>query len=147
MVARAFRRVPLPESRLAIQPPGGETLVNLATVFSTEAEPFRRTLTLLGQQVELDISPATFTWHHGDGSTQTTGEPGRAYEPGLPMSAYVTHQYRDLAEGLAPSVDTVWTARFRVNGGAWRDVGETVTVEGPPATLAVREAEPNLVGS
>ena len=84
MVARAFRRIPLPESKLSIQPPGGETLVSLETVFSTAAEPFRRTVTLLGQQVELDIAPATFTWRHGDGSAQTTGGPGRAYGRGLP---------------------------------------------------------------
>ncbi len=146
-MARAFRRIPLPESTLSIQPPGGETLVNLPTVFSTEADAFRRTVTLLGQQVELDISPRTFTWHHGDGTTQTSSEPGRPYERGLPMSAYVTHEYSSLTDELAPRVDTVWTARFRVNGGPWRDVGETVTIEGPPASLAVREAEPNLVGS
>ena len=147
MVARAFRRIPLPESKLSIQPPGGETLVSLETVFSTAAEPFRRTVTLLGQQVELDIAPATFTWRHGDGSAQTTGGPGRAYGRGLPMSAYVTHAYVSLADALAPRVDTVWTARFSVNGGPWQDVGETVTIQGPPSALAVREAEPNLVGS
>ena len=147
MVARAFRRIPLPDSELVVQPPGGETLVNLDTIFSTRAEPFTRTITLLGQRVELRISPETFTWRHGDGTTQQTGEPGRAYERGLPMTAYITHRYAQLADELGPRVDTVWSARFRVGGGPWRDVGETVTITGDPSSLAVREAEPTLVGS
>lgn len=147
MVAAAFRRVPLPSSSLTIAPPGGRTLVGLDTILSTEATPFAETLTLLGQQVELDISPAEFTWHHGDGTSQSTDEPGIPYAEGRPMSDYVSHQYSAVADRLALRVDTTWSARFRVNGGPWQDVGDTVTIEGDAVALEVVEAEPNLVGS
>jgi hypothetical protein len=147
MVLAAFRRVPLPDSQLTIAPPGGKTLVGLDTILSTEAEPFTEVLTLLGQRVELAIEPAQFTWVHGDGTSQTTDEPGVPYTEGRPMSDYVAHRYAAVAEQLALRVDTTWSARFRVNGGPWQDVGDTVTIEGPPVGLEVVEAEPNLVGS
>jgi hypothetical protein len=144
-VLQAFRRIPLPESRLVVQPPGGRTLVNFDTLFHTEAEPFMRTVRLLGQRVQLEITPSAFTWHHGDGTSQTTHEPGLAYERGRPMSDYVSHQYVDAHVTVRPSVDTVWSARFRVNGGPWRDVEGTVTMRGAPASLRVVEARPVLV--
>lgn len=147
MVLAAFQRVPLPGSSLTIAPPGGRTLVGLDTILSTEAESFTETLTLLGQQVELDISPAEFTWHHGDGTSQSTDDPGIPYAEGRPMSDYVSHQYSAVADRLALRVDTTWSARFRVNGGPWQDVGDTVTIEGDAVALEVVEAEPNLVGS
>jgi hypothetical protein len=147
MVLAAFRRVALPDSQLTIAPPGGKTLVGLDTILSTEAEPFTEVLTLLGQRVELAIEPAQFTWVHGDGTSQTTDEPGVPYTEGRPMSDYVAHRYAAVAEQLALRVDTTWSARFRVNGGPWQDVGDTVTIEGPPVGLEVVEAEPNLVGS
>jgi hypothetical protein len=144
-VLQAFRRIPLPESRLVVQPPGGRTLVNFDTLFHTEAEPFMRTVRLLGQRVQLEITPSAFTWHHGDGTSQTTHEPGVAYERGRPMSDYVSNRYADADVTVRPSVDTIWSARFRVNGGPWRDVEGTVTMRGAPASLRVVEARPVLV--
>jgi hypothetical protein len=87
-ILRAFRRIPLPESVLTIQPPGGATLVNFDTNFFTHAAPFERTVTLLGHQVHFRIRPRQFAWHFGDGSSETTTKPGAAY-PALE----VTHRY------------------------------------------------------
>ena len=71
-------------------------------------------VTLLGQVVQLHIVPSQFAWQFGDGESLVTAEPGSAY-PDLD----VTHRY--LKKGkVAPSVDTTYTAEFRVNGGAWR---------------------------
>lgn len=142
---RAFERIPLPEAQLSIQPPGGRTLVGLDTILSTAAEPFTETVTLLGRRVDLDIEPRSFTWSHGDGTSQETSEPGQPYRAGLPMSAYVSHRYADLGT-VDLAVDVVWGARFRVNGGPWQDVGDTITMSSPPAPLEVVEAQPNLVG-
>lgn len=147
MVAAAFRRVPLPDSSLGLAPPGGRTLVGLDTVLWTQAEPFTEVLTLLGQRVELEIEPSSYAWSHGDGTGQETTSPGMPYAEGRPFSDYVTHAYTRTSDAVSLSVDTTWSARFRVGGGLWQDVGETVTIDGAPVTLAVVEAEPNLVGS
>ncbi len=146
LVLRAFRRIPLPESQVVIQPPNGRTLVNFDTIFSTQAEPFTRTIRLLGHRVELDIKPTTFHWWHGDASTAVTDWPGMAYARGTPLDAFITHRYLDAVVTVHPRVDTTWSATYRVDGGAWRDVGDTVTITGQPAALAVLEAAPKLVG-
>lgn len=140
LVAAAFRRVPLPESELRIQPPNHRTLVNFATNFYTDDGELTRTVTLLGQRVELRIWPARYGWRFGDGAVRWTTSPGSAY-PDLE----ITHRY--LRQGrVAPSVDTTYAAQFRVNGGAWRDVAGTVTIPGSPEALRVVTARPVLVG-
>ena len=131
-----------------IQPPGGKTLVNFDTIFSTTAEPFERAVRLLGQEVRLKIWPSSFTWLHGDDTSQTTSEAGRTYRRGLPMDSYITHQYTDAQVTVHPRVHTTYSAEYTLDGGAtWRHVDGTVTIEGAPADLRVVEARPVLVGS
>lgn len=145
-VLRAFQEIPVPASRVALQPPGGETLVNLDTIFSTEAEPFTRTIGLLGHRVELDITPAEYHWVHGDGVTQVTDWAGRPWQEGAAIGELISHRYEHADGSLQPRVDTTWTARYRVDGGAWQDVGGTVTISGEPYDLAVLSATPRLSG-
>ena len=142
---RAFERIPLPESEVVVQPPGGQTLVGLDTIFSTEAEPFTETVRLLGQGVELDVTPTSYRWSHGDSTGQTTDWPGREWRRTGPAAGYISHVYDDRMR-VSTSVDTTWSARFRVAGGAWQEVPGTVTIEGDPAPLRVRSASPHLVG-
>lgn len=145
-VLRAFRRIPVPASEVSIQPPGGETLVNLDTIFSTEADSFTRTIGLLGHRVELDITPAEFRWVNGDGTVQVTDWAGKPWVKGTPLHEFITHRYEEAAQAVQARVDTTWTARYRVNGGAWQDVGGTVTITGEPVDLTVLSAEPHLSG-
>ena len=140
LVARAFSDLQLPPSELVVQPPDGRTLVNFATNFSTETESFTRTITLLGQRVDLRITPASYGWRFGDGGSATTTTPGAAY-PDL----QVTHDYL-VAGAVSPAVDTTYTADFRVNVGAWAPVPGTVTIPGASVPLEVVEATPTLVG-
>jgi hypothetical protein len=146
MIAEAFRRVPLPPSRLTIQPPGRKTLVNLPTILSTDAAPFTETVTLLGQRVTLDVTPAAYHWVHGDGSEQSSDWAGVAYAKKRPMSDYLTHTYLRAERSLPARVDTTWSATFSVNGGPWLPVPDSVTIEGEPVGLEVVEASPILVG-
>lgn len=142
MVAAAFRRIPLPESELSVQPPNGRTLVNFDTNFFTEdTGEFTRTVTLLGRRVELRIWPSQFGWRFGDGETTRTTSPGSAY-PELE----ITHRYLEKGR-VSPSVDTTYAAQFRVGGGPWRDVQGTVTIPGTPEGLRVVTARPVLVGA
>ena len=140
MVAAAFSRIPLPPSKLSVQPPNGRTLVNFETNFFTESEPFTRSVTLLGQRVQLEITPATFGWRFGDGETMSTSSPGSAF-PDLE----ITHTY--LRKGrVTPSVDTTYTATYSVNGGPTQPVPGSVTIPGAPVSLRVVTASPQLVG-
>jgi hypothetical protein len=139
-ILRAFREIPLPESVLVVQPPGGATLVNFETNFYTVAAPFERTVALLGHQVHFRIRAQAFSWHFGDRTGRTTSRPGAAY-PTLD----VTHRY--LRKGtVAPSVDTTWTADYQLDGGAWGPVNGTVTRTGAPQQLTIKSATPVLVG-
>lgn len=145
-VLRAFKRIPVPASEVVVQPPGGETLVNLDTVFSTDAESFTRTIGLLGHRVELDITASEFRWVTGDGTVQVTDWAGRTWHRGAALNELITHRYQDAVNSLRPRVDTTWSARYRVDGGPWRDVPGTVTITGEPYDLAVRSASPHLTG-
>lgn len=143
-ILEAFRRIPLPDAPLEIQPPGGETLVNFDTILHTQAEPFQETVQLLGRQVTFDITPATFTWSLGNDQTMTTTDPGRPWAPGTPMDAYVSHRYTQ-AGPVTLQLTTTWTARWRLGNGPWRDVDGTVTMTSPAQDLQVRTARPQLV--
>jgi hypothetical protein len=143
MVAREFRRLAWPSSTLVVQPPGGRTLVNFETNFSTtNTEPSSQTVVLLGQQVEIEATPTGWVWHYGDGASETTKSPG-----GLYPDLEITHTYADAHVVETPSVDTVYTGRYRINGGGWQQIPETLTVPGETVELEVVEAQPVLVGS
>ena len=130
----------LPAAQLEVQPPNGRTLVNFATNFYTEREEFTRRVQLLGQRVQLRITPAQFTWHFDDGESTTTTSPGAPY-PKLE----ITHDYLRKG-GVSPRVDTTYTAVFRVGGGGWQPVPGSVTIPGEAVDLEIVEASPLLVG-
>lgn len=142
MVRREFERLDWPASELQLQPPDGQTLINFDTNFFTDnTTPTTRTVTLLGQQVEIEATPSEYTWDFGDGASQTTSSPGAAY-PDLD----VTHEYA--SEGrVSPSVATTYQGRYRINGGGWQQIPGTLTLQGEPEALRVRSASPRLVGT
>ncbi|NYI99934.1 hypothetical protein HNR19_000633 [Nocardioides thalensis] len=140
MIAQAFRRIPLPASPLIIEPPDGRTLVNFETNFYTEKERLFRSVTLLGQRVDLRIDVHSYTWHFDDGEKLRTSDPGAPY-PKL----QITHNYLQ-AGAYRPRLDTTYVADYRVNGGAWQTVPGSVTIEGSPESLRAVEARPILTG-
>jgi hypothetical protein len=142
IVRREMQRLDWPTAQLEVQPPDGQTLINFETNFFTEnTDPTTQTVTLLGQRVEIEATPSEYTWDFGDGTSTTTTSPGAAY-PGLD----VTHEYADPGR-VAPSVDTTYTGRFRINGDAWQPIPGSLTVPGEAVALRVRSASPHLVGS
>jgi hypothetical protein len=140
LVLQAIRRIGLPALQAHTQPQD-KTLVNFETIFYTEPQAFTRTITLLGQQVDVEATPTTYTWHHGDGTSATTTDPGAPYP-----AKDITYEYTDAHTTVQPSVDVTYTARFRVNGGGWQDIPETVTIPGPSTDLRVSEATAVLSG-
>lgn len=148
-VLKAFRRVPLPESEVMI-PPHGETLVGFPTNAYTEAEAFTENITFFGGRLKvvLTIEPSSFTWHRGDGTSQTTDWPGRAWQrsDGEEQVGLITHAYDAKAQDVSVSVDTTWSATWTLNGKDMGEVPGTVTIEGGAKPLDVLEARPTLVG-
>ncbi len=140
LVLEAIREIGLPTLQAETQP-ADKTLVNFATIFYTEPQQFTRTVTLLGQSVDIEATPGEYTWHHGDGTTVTTSSPGAPYP-----SKEITHYYSDAHVTVAASVDVTYTARFRVSGGSWQGIDETVTIPGPPTALRISEATALLSG-
>lgn len=139
-VLREVRRLPLPKARLSIQP-GGRTLVNLDTVFSTSPPALDRTVSILGQRVHITAKPTGYRWQFGDGASTTSQGPGRPY-PAMD----VTHRYTKADRTVHPRVDVTFTISFAVGGGPTQTLEQTVTTDGVAATLTVREAVPVLVG-
>ncbi len=143
-ILEAFRRIPVPESPIGVNPVGGRTLVNFDTILHTEAEPFTETVRLLGRSVTFDVEPSEFSWSTGQGDGFTTSDPGQPYRESLPMSAYVTHRYLRAGD-VQLGLQTTWTARWRVGNGPWRPVDGVVTIDSDPVPLEVVTARPQLV--
>ena len=139
-VVTELRRVGLPSLRARTQPED-KTLVNFATIFYTEPQPFSRTVTLLGQQVEIVATPESYSWNFGDGTTEQTSTPGSPYP-----STEVTHSYTDAHVTVHTSVDVTYGARFQVAGGPWQSIPGAVTITGPATALRVSEAAAVLSG-
>ena len=140
LVLTALRRIGLPAIQARTQPED-KTLVNFDTIFYAEPQTFTRTITLLGQSVDVEAQPTRYVWHHGDGTSAATSTPGAPYP-----SKQVTHAYTDAHRTVLASVDVVYSARFRVGNGAWQDIAETVTIAGPSTPLRISEATPVLSG-
>ncbi len=140
LVLTALRRLGLPAVEARTQPEG-KTLVNFDTIVFAEPETFSRTISLLGQSVDIEAVPAQFTWSHGDGTTSVTETPGAPYP-----AKDVVHQYTDAHQTVQTRVDVTYRARFKVNGGDWQEIGETVTIPGPTGDLRISEATAVLSG-
>jgi hypothetical protein len=139
LVLAALHRIGLPDAELQTEPgfKSGKTLVNFDTNFYTTADSVTETFTLLGEQVTVEATPASYTWHFDSGEldqTRTTTTPGAPY-PELD----VTYAYEDAHSTVHPSVDVTYSARFSVNGGTWQAILDTVTVSGEPISRYVAE--------
>lgn len=135
-VLEAVRRIGLPSTSIEVPP---KTLVNYETTVYTEPVEFTRTVTLLGYTVDVRARPSQFAWHYGDGEVDYTDGPGAPHP-----SDEVTHTWEDAHRTFRPRVDTTYTASYRVDGGPWLDIGDTITVTGPESRVRIKEASPRL---
>jgi hypothetical protein len=131
-VRQAVRRIGLPASTLEVPV---ETLVNYDTTVYTSPVRFARTVTLLGYTVDVRAEPSSYQWNFGDGTSQETATPGQPYP-----ADDITHVWTDAHRTFHPRVHTTYSVRYRVDGGPWLDLGETLTVPGPTAAVRIREA-------
>ncbi|WP_344323663.1 PKD domain-containing protein [Aeromicrobium halocynthiae] len=127
----------MPRLTLRVQP-GGRTLVNVPTILSTTPADVDRTITLLGSSIDVRARPTSYTWHHGDGTTQTTTGPGAPWP-----AKDVTHTYRRSAQ-VSLRLDVAYTVRYRVDGSAWTPLDQPLTTTSAAVALRVDQAAPVL---
>ncbi len=137
-IERAVREVDLPALAVVAEP-ADTTLVNLPTNLYTSAPEIEEDVSLLGVAVRIRATPASFTWHHGDGTQQTTSDPGTPYP-----SLTVTHRYLRAAATVELRVDAGYRVEYSLDGGGWTSLDEPVVATGPSTPLTVRAAEPVL---
>ena len=146
MIINAFRHTPWAKTQVTTQPAGNVTLVRLDTYYQVNwsAAGYQPeevdTVDLLGYAVQIRPKLDHFTYVFGDGETfgPTT------YLGGVYPTGTITHQY--LTPGVNNTrVDTTFGADFRINGGAWAPIPDTVTVPGPATAVTVRTATARLV--
>lgn len=138
-IQRAVRRVELPSIDLRTQP-GDTTLVNIETILYADAETVEVDVEILGYAVEIRAHPSRFTWHHGDGTSQTTQDPGSPYPHHT-----VSHRYLRAHSSVTLRVDIGYAVEYRVDGSSWTTLPETLTATGAGQSLTVRQATPLLV--
>lgn len=122
-IERDIARLGVAPARISHQPPGGEVLVNIDTVFYTEADVQYLSTSVLGHSVLIEVTPAWFEWDFGDGEGLGTADPGAPYP-----AHTVAHQYSAAGDNFV-SLETTWNARFRVEG-----VSTWIPVRGQPVT-------------
>ena len=145
MIRQAFRDIDFAKGSVSLQPVGNVTLVNLPTFFEASwpaagvAPEEIDTSALLGYRLEIQPVLQSLTYVYGDGSTS---EPTQSLGGPHPTGD-IRWTYRRAGQ-VDTRVDTTYGGRFRLEGGSWVTIPDTVTVEGTPVTLTVREAKARL---
>ncbi len=96
---------------------------------------------MFGHRVEIRPKLVTFVYHYGDGSTS-----GRTTSTGGTYRTHgdITHTYTRTGTYQA-HVEVTWGADFRIDGGAWLDIDDTVTVDQPATTITVLRSRARLI--
>ncbi|SMG34511.1 hypothetical protein SAMN06296010_1946 [Agreia pratensis] len=127
--------------------PRGFMVVGLPTNFYADAQPSTVSTTLLGTPAEVRFTPVSFTWDNGDGSTTTSGSGGATWAAlGLDeFSETETSHVFDRAGDYTISLTILYSAEYRIGGGAWRPLAGTVPSTSPPLTASAKAAKTVLV--
>lgn len=143
---RATERVIPTTFAVGIQPRSGAVTQLPLIVSASDDQDRAVALTVVGVPVEVHLTPS-WSWTFGDGTSQQTSTPGRAYDGTDPTQAregyYVQHTYRSKGQ-VRLVVDVHWTAT--VTRG---DTGATFPLTGQvlreqAVNLPVREARAQL---
>ena len=145
LALRAFDRMValagLPELTLA---PAKIGLTGMPTYVWLERQPrpVSARAAVPGLVVQARAAPQEYRWLFGDGGELLTDHPGTPYRPKRPGS--IAHTY-EVKGHYTVTVEVVYHATYRVNGGPWRPLGAFRTSDSRP--LPVRELIPMLVDS
>ena len=128
-------------------------LINAETVLWAATDPDRTlpTATVVGRRVQLRIAFDHANWDFGDGTTDTTTDPGQPYSKADPCTTaqcaqYYGHTYRSTGPATI-TLTVAWHAEFSLDNGATWTAVDTVPLTGPETThqLDVAQARGVLV--
>lgn len=121
-------------------------VAGLPTNFTADAKVHTRNGTLFGYAIAARFTPASFTFHYGDGDTRTTNTGGTTWnELDLPQFAPTdtSHTYAERGTYTARA-DTTYTAEIDLGTG-WFPITGTLTIPGPAQDIRIYEARTALV--
>ncbi len=136
-----LRRLPIAPSALHVQPNRPEVLVNKPTIVYTDPATQTFTPTLLGQPLDVEATPTSFSWDFGDHTDPiTTTSPGHPYP-----DHDIAHPYPSLGT-YTITLTTTWTGRYRPTGTTtWLPVTGTATTTTTSPPITTVEAPTHLV--
>ncbi len=118
--AAVFRIVGLPAIGVGTNPDPG--LVALPSWFWVEGYGggvLRGSEALGRSAVDVEITPMSYRWNFGDGTSLLTGSVGLRY----PAESNIDHTYERASAGTYTlRLDITWSARYRENGGEWLEL-------------------------
>ncbi|HRW18822.1 MAG TPA: hypothetical protein P5181_08255 [Dermatophilaceae bacterium] len=149
MIVQAFHTTPWATATVATQPEGNVTLVGLKTFYRVtwseqgyqpgEIDPIDPGR-MLGMRVDIRPKLVGLTYVFGDGATLgPTTSVGGTYPTGD-----ITHTYVKAGTYLS-RVDVTFGGEFRINGGPWTTIPDTVMITGPITTVQAKVAKAVLV--
>ncbi len=134
-----FRRLPLPQAGVNVQPASGRTLVSVPTNLYATSRSATFRVTLLGTPVLVRARPTAWAWTYGDGSSRTFSTPGAPY-PDLGTAHTWTAPGRRTV-----TLTTTWSGTYSVAGGPALPVDGTASVVSPSLDIVVVETRAELV--
>ena len=132
-----LRRLEVSPAVTAVEP-APDTLVGLHTNMYASAEDQVFDTELAGFPVQVRVTPVSFTWDYGDGTTfgptELSGGPLPAGSWDEPTDT--SHQYADTGD-VSVVLTTEFAGEYSVSGGPWLPVDGTSTVSSDPVALSV----------
>lgn len=136
-IREAFLELPFAKPKTSMQPVGNKTLVGLPTYYRAtwpstgglKPGDVSKPVKLLSWSIEFKIASKDYRYDYGDGSTSSwTSSAGGRYPDGD-----ITHTY-DSTGTREVKVDARLVGQYRVNGGAWQDLGAVADLQDEPVT-------------
>ncbi|ALB02384.1 hypothetical protein [Kocuria palustris] len=132
-----LRRLEVSPAVTAVEP-APDTLVGLHTNMYASAEDQVFDTELAGFPVQVRVTPVSFTWDYGDGTTfgptELSGGPLPAGSWDEPTDT--SHQYADTGD-VSVVLTTEFAGEYSISGGPWLPVDGTSTVSSDPVALSV----------
>lgn len=130
-----IKTLKIPPRKARVAPVTTWFVVQLPMTFYTDAGTETLTTTILGTQVEIELTPTSFSFDPGDGCPpEISTRPGARYP-----DQTITHTYTRKGD-YQVTLTTTWSARFRIAGAqTWHTVTGTGTTTSSTERFETRE--------
>ena len=129
-------------SGITRQPEADTILRDPGLIAYTNPDTRTLTTTVGHTEVELKVTPASYTWDWGDDTTTNTTNPGCPYEEcGTDSPDTIQHIYAQTSrEPVQLTLTTTWTAQYRPAGtNTWQDVEGTLTTSETSTSFTIKK--------